>query len=281
MSTSIVVTVEETGAEVAADTLWSLGVVAVEERTAGGGRVELWTSVGEERGDIERALARIGQRWECRVEVVDDEVAQSWRVFAAPTEIDPDLVIAPSWCVPSEVPAGTTVVAIDPGSAFGLGDHPTTVLTLRSMRAVLRPGARVLDVGCGSGVLGIVACLEGAASCVGIDIAEAAVSATLANAARNGVASRCTASVTPLAEVRGEFDVVLANVLAPVLVDLAAELRRVTAGSGTLIVSGVLAGRHDHVVEALSPMTVVDRRVSGGWAAVTLAHRACGSSGAA
>lgn len=281
MSTSIVVTVEETGAEVAADTLWSLGVVAVEERTAGGGRVELWTSVGEERGDIERALARIGQRWECRVEVVDDEVAESWRVFAAPTEIDPDLVIAPSWCVPSEVPAGTTVVAIDPGSAFGLGDHPTTVLTLRSMRAVLRPGARVLDVGCGSGVLGIVACLEGAASCVGIDIAEAAVSATLANAARNGVASRCTASVTPLAEVRGEFDVVLANVLAPVLVDLAAQLRRVTAGSGTLIVSGVLAGRHDHVVEALSPMTVVDRRVSGEWAAVTLAHRACGSSGAA
>lgn len=281
MSTSIVVTVEETGAEVAADTLWSLGVVAVEERTAGGGRVELWTSVGEERGDIERALARIGERWECRVEVVDDEVAQSWRAFAAPTEIDPDLVIAPSWCVPSEVPAGTTVVAIDPGSAFGLGDHPTTVLTLRSMRAVLRPGARVLDVGCGSGVLGIVACLEGAASCEGIDIAEAAVSATLANAARNGVASRCTASVTPLAEVQGEFDVVLANVLAPVLVDLAAQLRRVTAGSGTLIVSGVLAGRHDHVLEALSPMTVVDRRVSGGWAAVTLAHRACGSSGAA
>ncbi len=135
-------------------------------------------------------------------------------------------------------------------------------------------------MGCGSGVLGIVACLGGAASCVGIDIAEAAVSATLANAARNGVAARCTASVTPLAEVPGEFDVVLANVLAPVLVDLAPQLRRATADDGTLIISGVLAGRYDHVVEALSPMTVVDRRVSGGWAAVTLAHGPRGSSSA-
>ena len=99
-----------------------------------------------------------------------------------------DLVVRPAW-VPFDAPAGRHRAAIEPGATFGMGDHPTTLLTLAARCAGwFTPGCTVLDVGCGSGVLAIGACVFGAASAVGIDIAPAAVPVTLANAAANGVA---------------------------------------------------------------------------------------------
>ena len=105
-----------------------------------------------------------------------------------------------------------------------------------------------------------------------IDISPAAVTATDANARRNGVAGTVTASTTPLAAIDEQFDIVLANLLAPVVVDVAADLRRVTAPGGALIVSGVLEASHQHVVEALAPMRVVDTAVREAWAALLLRH---------
>jgi ribosomal protein L11 methyltransferase len=134
------------------------------------------------------------------------------------------------------------------------------------------PGATVLDVGCGSGVLSIVAAKLGAPYVEAIDISAAAVEATAANAARNGVAGVVTADTRGLADVGGPFDVVLANLLAPIIVELAADLRRVTAPGGALVVSGILAERHDHVLAALAPMVVVDAATRGPWAALLLRH---------
>jgi ribosomal protein L11 methyltransferase len=105
-----------------------------------------------------------------------------------------------------------------------------------------------------------------------IDLSPGAVEATLANAERNGVAGRVRASTTPLASIEGPFDVVLANILAPALIELAEDLRRVTAPSGVLVISGVLEHAHDHVLAALAPMQVVDRLTRDGWAAVILRH---------
>ena len=163
-------------------------------------------------------------------------------------------------------------VDIDPGAAFGLGDHPTTVLTLRLLRRTWWPGATVLDVGCGSGVLSVVAARLGAPYVEAIDISPAAVEATIANAARNGVAGAISASTRPLSSIDEPFDLVLANLLAPVVVDLAPDLRRVVAPSGALIVSGVLDGAHDHVREALAPMQVVETVTREGWAALLARH---------
>jgi ribosomal protein L11 methyltransferase len=165
---------------------------------------------------------------------------------------------------------GTTVVRIEPGATFGLGDHPTTVLSIRALRAALQPGMNVLDVGCGSGVLAVTACVLGAGSATAIDISPAAPPVAIANAEANGVATRLRASITPLPEVDGPFDIVLANVLAPTLIGLAADLQRVLADDGALIVSGVLADRHDHVLAALAPLQTVERRTKEGWIALTL-----------
>jgi ribosomal protein L11 methyltransferase len=132
----------------------------------------------------------------------------------------------------------------------------------------------MLDVGCGTGVLAIVGALLGA-SVRAIDVSEAAIEATRANAVANGVGDRIfadRATVADVAAADGAFDLVVANILAPTLVSIGPDRGRLTAPSGRLVVSGVLAGLHDHVVDALAPMVVVDTAYREGWAAVTLRH---------
>jgi len=274
---ALVVTVPAGEAELASDALWALGVAAIEERELTGTPgtedhlVELWTSLGDDAEAVTRAAEAFPARWRWHLVEVDPAVTETWRAHAVPTWVEQDLVIVPAW---QEVttPPDVLRVGIDPGAAFGLGDHPTTVLTLRLLRSVMWPGATVLDVGCGSGVLSVVAARLGAPYVEAIDISSAAVEATVANAARNGVAGVVAASTRALAEVEERFDVVLANLLAPIVVELAADLRRVTAPAGALIVSGVLADRHDHVVEALAPMRVVETLTREAWAALLLRH---------
>jgi ribosomal protein L11 methyltransferase len=105
-----------------------------------------------------------------------------------------------------------------------------------------------------------------------VDIASAAVEATAGNACRNAVARCIEVDTAPAALLQGEYDVVVANILAPTLVELADDLRRLTAADGRLVVSGILAERHDHVLAALAPMIVEQTAVLDGWAVVTLRH---------
>ncbi|MEX2626536.1 MAG: 50S ribosomal protein L11 methyltransferase [Ilumatobacteraceae bacterium] len=271
---ALVLTVPSSEAELASDALWALGVLAVEERHDQG-MVELWTSLGDDVDRLRHVAEGFPSRWRWHTVDIDDSVAESWRAHATPSCITSDLVVVPAWLDPDRAVGGgpgTTVVRIDPGSAFGLGAHPTTVLTLRALRRASWPGATVLDVGCGSGVLAVGAAMSGASHVEAIDISSAAMAATHENAARNGVSDRVTASTTPLADVAGTFDIVTANILAPALIELAADLRRVTAADGLLIVSGVLADGHDHVLEALAPMRVDDRLGREGWVAIILRH---------
>jgi ribosomal protein L11 methyltransferase len=277
---ALVLTVPAGEAELAADALWALGVQAVEERPADPSHpdvptedhfVQLWTSLGDDRDEIRRAAEAFPARWRWHTEDVADDVVDSWRRHAVATWVTPDVVVVPAW-VPTEVPDGAIALRIDPGAAFGLGDHPTTVLTLRALRELVWPDATVLDVGCGSGVLSVGAVRFGASYVEAIDVSPAAVEATIANAERNAVQGSIAVSTRPLAEVDGPFDVVLANILAHTLIDLAGDLRRVTATSGVLVVSGILDGAYGHVEEALAPMQVTDRLAREGWAALVLRH---------
>ena len=232
---ALVVTVPAGEGELASDALWALGVAAIEERAVvddGIGTedrfIELWTSLGTDVGAVTAAAEAFPARWRWRTVELDPAVAEQWRSHAVPSWIDNDLVVVPAW-QDVDVAPDVVRVDIDPGAAFGLGDHPTTVLSLRLLKRVLWPGATVLDVGCGSGVLSVTAALLGAPYVEAVDISVAAVEATTANAERNGVAGVVTASTRALPSIDEPFDVVLANLLAPVVVDLAGELQRVVA----------------------------------------------------
>jgi ribosomal protein L11 methyltransferase len=244
-------------------------VLAVEERDAPAvGMVELWTSLGDDAEAVAAAAEGFPARWHWRVVDVDPADAERWRDHAHPTWVHADLVVCPAW-VPFEPAPGTIVVRIEPASTFGLGDHPSTVLALRGLRPLVS-GAVMLDVGCGSGVLAVAAAVLGAERVDAIDVTTAAVDATVANAAVNGVADRVQVSTTPLADVEARYDVVAANLLAPTQIELAPDLRRVVGDDGALVVSGVLRDRYDHVLDALRPLRVVDTRTLEGWAALTL-----------
>lgn len=258
-------------AELAADRLWSAGARAVEELDAGPGYVELRTSLGREDTVAERRLGDLPDGWVLRFVELDERSVETWREFVRPIVVNDRLVIRPAWCA-ARVQPGVLNVPIEPGGSFGLGDHPTTRLSANIVDALTRPGDRVADIGCGSGVLAVIAALRGAAVVVAVDIAEPAREATLDNARRNDVERLIDASTRPVTDVDGAFDLVVANILAPTLVDLAPELRRLTAPDGRLVISGILAGAYDHVLEALSPMRVAAAVALEGWAAVTLRH---------
>ncbi len=274
---ALVVSVPAGEVELASDALWALGVVAIEERTTEGSPatedhlVELWTSLGEDVETITRAAEAFPARWRWRTVAIDPAVTETWRAHAVPSWVDRDLVVVPAW-QDVVTPAGALRVDIDPGATFGLGDHATTVLTLRLLRDVIWPGATVLDVGCGSGVLSIVAARLGAPYVEAIDVSPAAVEATTANARRNGVEGVINVSTRPLGDISGEFDIVLANLLAPIVVELAPQLRAATAPAGALVVSGILADAHDHVIAALGPMRLVETATRDNWAALLLRH---------
>ena len=259
----LVVTVAPAEVEIASDALWGMGVVAVEERAVGN-VVELWTSLGDD-ADAADVWPAGSFPWQWRFVQVDAGVADTWRQFARPIVISPTLVVRPAWV---HYGGPGTVVHIEPGATFGMGDHPTTILCLRAVERLTTTGIDVLDVGCGSGVLAIGAMVLGASKAVGVDIAPAAVPVTLANAEANHV--EVEVSTTPLDQVDGQYDLGVANILAPALVALAPHLRRLTRGS--LVISGILAEAHDHVLEALAPMKVVRTDTLDVWAAVTLVN---------
>ena len=256
------------GAELAADRLWLAGARAVEQVTLTDGRVGLRTVLA---GDDAVSMARLGSLpsgWTVEWVDVPDEPSEAWRDHVTPVAVADRVVLRPAWL--PELGDGRLEIAIEPGGSFGLGDHPTTRLSSAAVVRLTTPGCSVLDVGCGSGVLAILAARLGAARAVGIDVSVAAVEATRDNAARNRVADRVVATSTPIGAVTDTYDLVVANVLAPAIIAMAADLRRVLAAGGVLVVSGVLARVHGHVVEALAPLRAVRTDVLDAWAAVEL-----------
>jgi len=176
--------------------------------------------------------------------VPEAEWRDAWKRFFRTSRVTRQFVIVPSW--EKFEPGGDDVaIALDPGMAFGTGTHASTRLVLEEIQAIADAGrapGRVLDVGCGSGILAIAAALRWpGATCLAIDVDPLAVAATADNAAGNGVAARVATSATPLGDVHEQFPLVLANIQAHVLRELRAELIARVAAGGTLILSGLLA----------------------------------------
>lgn len=193
----------------------------------------------------------------------EDWVALTQREFV-PMRVTAGLWIVPSWHEPPDPSAIS--LRIDPGRAFGSGSHPTTRLCLRFLAERVRPGFRVLDYGCGSGVLAIGAARLGAAQALGVDIDPEAVDTAQANARRNGVEA-ATAFLLPDLEPPQEHDLVVANILARPLLALAPLLGARVAPGGWLALAGLLEAQAESIAQAYAPWARLDvHALDEGWA---------------
>jgi ribosomal protein L11 methyltransferase len=217
---------------------------------------------------------------ELRTRLVDEaDWAEAWKAHFPVLRVGRRLVVRPTWRRHRRQP-GDVVLALDPGMAFGTGLHPTTRLCLAAVEGLADRGlladARVLDVGCGSGILAIAALKLGAATAVGLDTDPIAIEATSANARRNGFARRVHARQGSLPSDERAFDVVLANLIAGLLVVLAAGLHDELRPEGRLLASGIIIDREDDVVAALdgAGLRITGRTMEGDWVALEAVRRA-------
>jgi ribosomal protein L11 methyltransferase len=211
---------------------------------------------------------------ELRTRIVREaDWADAWKAYFPVMRIGRRLVIRPTWRRHRREP-DDVVLALDPGMAFGTGLHPTTRLCLAGVEGLADrgglAGARVLDVGCGSGILAIAALKLGALTALGLDTDAIAIEASVANGRRNAVARRMRLREGSLPSGDPPFDVVLANLIAGLLVTLAAGLRDELRPGGTLVASGIFIDREGDVAEAFRRvgLDVVGRRAEGDWVAL-------------
>jgi len=217
--------------------------------------------------------------------LAETDWANAWKVHYQPFRIGRRIWIQPSWIQADAVVDAETgarvqpddvVLMLDPGMAFGTGLHPTTQSCLRALEQLVQPGMRVLDVGTGSGILGIAAAKLGARRAAGVDTDQVAVQAAVANAAHNGVAATFDLWQGALESVveRG-WDVVVVNILAPVIVELlrTGDLLGYVAPAGRLVLSGIIDVQAPEVETAVMQAggAVVERLVVRDW--VTLVVR--------
>ncbi len=241
-------------------------------RSAGGERVLVTGQFPTEPAAREAVATLRARGWAAIQRPMDgDPFLMAWQHRSEPIRVaDGRLVVALPW---AEYDRDATPIAveIDPGGAFGGGNHPTTKLLLEVLVARLRGGERVLDVGCGSGVLAVAAVRLGAAEALGIDIDPAAVIATRANAVRNALGDQVSAQATPLRDLPAKYDAIVANIGLDVLVGMAPDLEVRLAPGGWLALSGVSPAQESRLMAAFARLRVVETTRLDDWLAIVAA----------
>jgi ribosomal protein L11 methyltransferase len=282
----VAVDVARADADDAGSLLFELGARGVEERDAttlvrgahraGGDGVTLVASF-DTREQARTCLEELPQAWSPRLEeIVGDEWRDEWKKHFEPFRLCAGIVVSPPWRA-YEASAGESVLVLEPGRAFGTGLHETTslVAVLLAERAALLAGSAVLDVGCGSGILALVALKLGAARAHAIDVDPEAVLVTRENAQRNGVSDRVETGDVLAGTGGGNYPMVVANIEHATLVDLAIDLVARVAPGGLLILSGLLAPavaprQLADIRERYAPLAIEEVRQKGEWIAVVL-----------
>ncbi len=205
--------------------------------------------------------------------VEDADWENNWKAFYKPMEIGERLIVIPDW--EEADPHGRVALRLNPGLIFGTGSHATTRLCLQALERLVQPGMRVLDLGCGSGILSIAALLLGADSAFGCDIDDKAVDVAYENAALNGIGKdRYTVRAGDVlsdkglrADMGAGYDVVVANIVADVIIALAATARSLMAPGGYFLCSGIIDDRAGEVREKLEEngFAVLEEHSSEGW----------------
>ncbi len=228
----------------------------LERRYAGASRIKFYLS---DDASGRETLERVGALCPSlsTATVQDSDWENNWRQFYKPIEVGEKLVVVPRW---EEVPnTGRTPLRLDPGLIFGTGSHATTRMCLAALESRVRPGAKVLDLGCGSGILGIGALVLGAGSCLGCDVDPKAPEVVMSNAALNGlggdriraVAGDVIADASLRRGFGGDYDLVLANIVSDVIIQLAPYVPGFLKSGGAFIASGIIDGREAQVRAAI------------------------------
>lgn len=200
--------------------------------------------------------------------VSEADWANNWKKYFKPLPVGEKILICPSWET-TDNPENRAILSIDPGMAFGTGGHDTTRLVLETLEKYVTDGCDFLDVGCGSGILSIAACLLGAGRALGIDIDALAVKTAIENGELNDLtAPKYEIRLGDLArDVDGKYPVIAANIVADAIIMLSPAIPNLLAEGGVYIVSGIIGTREQDVLAALDNcgFTVVERREHGGW----------------
>lgn len=221
------------------------------------------------------AVAFLSERYnaegiEHSIELLDcaeEDWRNNWKKYFNPIPVGEKLLIRPSWR--DDYDAGSRkVLSIDPGLAFGTGGHETTRLCLEMCEKHLKDGDSVLDVGCGSGILGIATLLLGAKDAVGVDIDEVAVRTAKENAAINGVGDRFTAICGSFTDkVEGKYDIVLANIVADAIMFLSEGIKDFMKDDAVYVMSGIIDTRAEEVKMSVSRhFDIIEEHLENGWA---------------
>ena len=251
---------------------WDYVDEELENRFLGVSRIKCYLTDDEDGRAI---LAKIRAAYgEVQTALVDDsDWENNWRAYYKPIEVGEKLVVVPEWL---EAPTdGRLPLRLDPGLIFGTGSHATTRMCLAALEQYARPGVRVLDLGCGSGILGIGALLLGSDSCLGVDIDPKAPDVVMSNAALNGIGpDRMTAwagdilgNASLRSRIGGGYQLVLANIVADVIIPLSALVHPFLADGAVFICSGIIENRWPETAAALTAngFTILDHRSEEEW----------------
>jgi len=222
-------------------------------------------------------LADMGVQVTPRVDIVDEkDWADAWKDYFNVTRITDRIVVKPEWKPHTPAP-DEIIIHIDPGMAFGTGTHPTTAMCLELIETHLKPGQTVLDVGCGSGILMIAAAKLGASKLTGIDTDPMAVDITRENLEKNGIdPATYTLDATTLDQIPETcHDLVTANIIAQVIVDVAPDIKRRLPPNGLAVLSGIIRERRPDVHKALTAngLDLVSEKFHDEWVAMVVGRK--------
>ena len=252
---------------------WDYVDEELENKFKGVSRVKFYLSDDEEGKALLNTVANFLGKMPETAFVQDSDWENNWKEFYKPIEVGEKLVVVPEWePVPED---GRIPLKLDPGLIFGTGSHATTKMCLAALESVAGPGKTVLDLGCGSGILGIGALLLGCDRCAGCDIDPKAPEVALSNASLNGITAEQfdirAGDVLSDASMRkalgNNYDIVTANIVSDVIIPLSGFVKEFLKPGGTFITSGIIEGRQDEVRQAIEDngFTILEHHNEDDW----------------